>query len=80
MSERMVEVKVGPQQEACSWCGGYGLRYAGADGVEDCTECGGGGMVEKRDERGRFLPWETALIPEKEYLEYLTDLEDMREC
>ncbi len=44
--------------EQCSWCGGHGVRYAGADGVEDCTECGGGGVVEKRAPNGRFLPWE----------------------
>jgi C-terminal processing protease CtpA/Prc len=25
--------------------------------VVDCRDCGGGGMVEARDEKGRFLPW-----------------------
>lgn len=68
----MITIKVGPQQEQCSWCGGHGLRYAGADGVEDCTECGGGGVVEKRDARGRFLPWETTQIPEAEYNDWKT--------
>jgi DnaJ-class molecular chaperone len=47
-----------PQMEACSWCWGYGIHYSGEDIVE-CRVCGGGGMVEKRDERGRFLPWRT---------------------
>lgn len=45
-----------PQMETCSWCRGYGLRMNGED-VVDCAACGGGGVVEARDERGRFLPW-----------------------
>lgn len=42
--------------EQCSNCAGFGLRMNGED-VGDCSECGGGGVVEARDARGRFLPW-----------------------
>lgn len=41
--------------EPCSNCGGFGLLMNGED-VTDCYECRSG-MVEARDERGRFLPW-----------------------
>jgi DnaJ-class molecular chaperone len=58
-------VKV-PQMETCSWCGGYGLRHSGEGDVIDCHECGGGGVVEARDERGRFLPWLVIVVEEPE--------------
>lgn len=51
----MPDAKV-PQMTTCSRCNGWGVRAAG-DAVLDCTECEGGGVVEARDERGRFLPW-----------------------
>lgn len=45
-----------PPSEWCSNCGGHGITMGGED-VVDCYACGGGGWVEKRDARGRFLPW-----------------------
>ena len=47
-----------PQMETCSHCWGYGIHMSGEDVVE-CRVCGASGWVEKRDERGRFLPWRT---------------------
>lgn len=44
-----------PQMEPCSWCRGFGLYMNGED-VADCHHCWGG-MVEARDDHGRFLPW-----------------------
>lgn len=56
-------VKV-PQMMPCSLCGGHGMRLAPPCGdVEDCYECGGGGVVEARDARGRFLPWQSFEVP-----------------
>lgn len=45
-----------PQMETCSWCRGYGMVSNG-DSVSDCTHCWGSGEQEKRDAKGRFLPW-----------------------
>jgi len=47
-----------PQMEACSWCGGYGVRADGDGDVYECSHCDGG-AVEARDAKGRFLPWIT---------------------
>lgn len=54
-------VKV-PRMEECGECRGYGLRMNGED-VGECRACGGGGSVEARDERGRFLPWLSFDVP-----------------
>lgn len=45
-----------PQMTTCSRCGGYGIRMNGED-VSDCYDCGGSGVEEARDSKGRFLPW-----------------------
>ena len=43
-----------PQMESCGCC--HGIMWGGESPVE-CWICKGSGWVEKRDERGRFLPW-----------------------
>lgn len=48
-----------PQTEPCSTCGGHGVRMIGDGEPFECSDCGGGGSVESRDARGRFLPWRT---------------------
>lgn len=46
-----------PPMDRCPRCRGHGLVH-GIDGEPtDCYDCGGGGQVPARDDRGRFLPW-----------------------
>jgi len=52
-----------PPMENCPACGGSGITSFYPDGsLRECELCGATGMVEARDEKGRFLPWDTIYI------------------